>query len=320
MRCIQSPTGDPYFNLAAEEYLMKQGADPVYFQYINNDSVVVGKHQNALAEIDLDYLEENDIILARRISGGGAVYHDRGNLNFAFFTNENPGSYIQFKKYTAHIIAALRELGVEARLGERNEILVGDQKISGTASHIFKDRVLHHGTLLYDADLGRLGRCLYVSRERFSDKAVRSVRSEVTNIRSLLKEELTMEEFSDFIFSYILESVNDSRSAKLVEEEVGEISMLRAERFIKWDWNYGYSPKYEIDQEVDYWGRMVRFKTLVVKGMIAKFEVEGDPGTDAQWLDHLLMGRQHDRARIWELLKGEGLDYDILRRVVQGLF
>ena len=188
MICIKSDSNDPYFNLAAEEYLLKERKEDIYFQYINAPSVVIGKHQNALSEINLDYMNKNEILLARRISGGGAVYHDDGNLNYSFLTSEEAGDLIQFKKYTAPVIEILRLLGVEARLGKRNEILTDGGKISGTASHVYKNRTLHHGTLLFNSDLEKLAKCLYVDSSRIKDKAVKSVRSEVVNISDLLKK------------------------------------------------------------------------------------------------------------------------------------
>ena len=320
MICIRSYSNDPFFNLAAEEYLMKNSEETFYFQYINHDSVVVGKHQNALAEVDLSYLHDNEILLARRISGGGAVYHDRGNLNYSFLSNEKQGDFIQFRKYTAPIIEVLAELTIEAKLGERNEILVGDKKISGTASHVYKNRVLHHGTLLFDAQLERLARCLYVSQDRFDDKAVRSIRSEVINIRSLLEEPISMEEFSDYIFTAILNSNTGNTQEELDEKSVEEIEKLRTERFSTWDWNYGYSPKYQVKNTVDYFGSPVQFTTLVVKGMIARLEIEGDPGMDAHRLDHLLIGRKHDKPHIHKILKEDGIDFNILIRILQGIF
>lgn len=292
MRCIYSPTGDPFFNLAAEEYLLKQYNKEIYFQYVNDPSVVIGKHQNALAEIDDGYLHENGILLARRISGGGAVYHDGGNLNYSFITNESPGNFVKFVKYTAPVIAALRELGVDAFLGKRNEILTSSGKLSGTASHVFKTRVLHHGTLLFDADLERLGRCLYVDPVRYSGKAVKSVRSEVVNIRDLLETDMGREDFFDFIFRHIVASDDKKVIEGFTRSEEEAIGELRQTKFASWEWNYGYSPKYTVERSLE----GLRIITTVEKGKIVHigFDGSGMMEVDPALLSGILTGTRHD--------------------------
>ncbi len=293
MRCVLSHTSDPYFNLAAEEYLLKHYQEDFYFQYVNDPSVVIGKHQNALAEIDDCYLQEHGILLARRISGGGAVYHDGGNLNYSFITNESPGDFVKFKKYTAPAIAALRKLGVDAFLGKRNEILTRSGKISGSASHVFKSRVLHHGTLLFDADLERLGRCLYVDLLRYMDKAVKSVRSEVVNTRDLLETDMEREAFYSFIFRYIVDSDENNIENGFTRSEVEAIETLSRSKFASWEWNYGYSPKYTVERELE----GLRIVTTVEKGKIVDigFDGSGWSKLDPALLHRMLIGTQHDR-------------------------
>ena len=153
MLCIISPYTSPYFNLAAEEYLLKCFQEDVFLLYRNIPSIVVGKHQNTLAEINLPFVQEQDILVARRISGGGTVFHDLGNLNFAFFTTGKEGDLVNYKRATMPIIEALGKMGLEAKLGQRNELLLKKLKISGTASHVWKKRVLHHGTLLFSSEI-----------------------------------------------------------------------------------------------------------------------------------------------------------------------
>ncbi|MCA1747924.1 MAG: lipoate--protein ligase, partial [Bacteroidales bacterium] len=292
MRCIFSQTGDPFFNLAAEEFLLKHNEEAVYFQYVNDPAVVIGKHQNALAEIDDCYLQEQGIVLARRISGGGAVYHDSGNLNYSFITNELPGDFVKFRKYTAPAIAALRELGVDAFLGKRNEILTSSGKVSGSASHVFKTRVLHHGTLLFDADLERLGRCLYVDTVRYMDRAVKSVRSEVVNIRNLLETDMDREAFYSFIFRYIVASGENNVDDGFTRSEEEAIGALRQTKFASWEWNYGYSPKYTVEREME----GLRMVTTVEKGKIVDIGCEGSGlnELDTALLHRMLTGTQHD--------------------------
>lgn len=317
MRCIYSPTGDPFFNLAAEEYLLKNYTEEFYFQYVNDPAVVVGKHQNALAEIDVDYLQEQGIVLARRISGGGAVYHDRGNMNYSFITNESPGDFVKFRKYTLPVISALQELGVDAFLGKRNEVLTGRGKISGTASHVFKTRVLHHGTLLFDADLERLGRCLYVALERYSDRAVKSVRSKVVNIRELLTTDMEPVSFYDFIFRYIVASAERNVVGRFSGQELEEIGKLRDEKFLGWEWNYGYSPKYTVERMLE----GLRVATTVEKGIIVQIGVDGSGILEADLarLSGILTGARHDRLMVGQALK-DHFDDELTAIILELLF
>lgn len=316
MKCIRSHSKDPFFNLAAEEFLLKNYDSDFYFQYVNDASVIVGKHQNAIAEIDLEYLNENNIILARRISGGGAVFHDQGNLNYSFITNESEGNYIRFKKYTSPLISALKEIGVQAHLGKRNEILAGDLKISGTASHVFKSRALHHGTLLFQADLERLAKCLYVSRERYSDKAVKSVRSAVVNISELMEDNISMQEFSGYIFSYILNSEPENSAYHFSSEEILEIEKQRDAKFSTWEWNLGYSPKYIVEQESE--GKL--YTTMVNKGVIEDILIDGRADGESERMQELLRGVHHDKIAVRTKLSAAGFTDSFINKTLKNLF
>lgn len=316
MKCILSHTDDPYFNLAAEEYLLKSFDEEFYFQYVNRPAVVVGKHQNALAEVDQDYLERNDILLARRISGGGAVYHDPGNMNYSFITNESPGDFVKFKKYTTPVISALKELGVRAHLGSRNELLTGDRKISGTASHVFKRRVLHHGTLLYETDLERLGKCLYVELGRYRDKAVKSIRSEVVNVSQVMRQPLPATDFYQAIFDSIAWS--EHQVISFTPHDTRAIEALVAEKFSSWEWNYGYSPKYEIRRTIDVAGELTRFNIQVNKGIITVAEIV--EGTVESRIGRMLSGVRHDKGIVAQILEKEGVDPDWRQVIMRGLF
>jgi lipoate---protein ligase len=317
MRCINSKTGDPYFNLAAEEYLLKQDSEEIYFQYVNDPAVVIGKHQNALAEVDDGYLRESGVLLARRISGGGAVYHDHGNMNYSFITNESPGDFVKFKKYTAPVIAALGELGVDAYLGKRNEVVTDAGKVSGTASHVYKSRVLHHGTLLFDADIERLGRCLYVQRKHYSDKAVKSVRSKVVNISDLLEAEMGREEFYGFIFRHIVEADDRNEIAGFTCSEEEKIVELRRAKFSSWEWNYGYSPGYTVERQM----KGVRITTTVEKGKIAHigYDDSGKLAVELAALSGILTGTRHERFAAGQKLR-DHFDDKLAGVILEALF
>lgn len=320
MKCILSESTDPFFNLAAEEYLLKEFTDEYYFQYVNVPSVVVGKHQNALSEIDLDYLEKEGILLARRISGGGAVYHDHGNMNYAFITNESPGDFIKFKTYTAPVISALVKLGIPAHMGKRNELLSGDRKISGTASHVFKTRVLHHGTLLYDTDLERLSKCLYVDASRYKDKAVKSIRSEVVNLREIIQKPLTATAFFNHVFDSILRSGGDHELFVFSPRDQQKIREKADEKFSTWDWIYGYSPRYEVERTVPLGNEVLHTRVEVSKGQIGEVSLWGTYKKDLTMVQDALKGARHSKPEVRSILSGLTIEAELLEACMKGLF
>ncbi len=211
MRCIISENTDPCFNLASEEVLLKSRTEDYFLIYRNRPSIVVGKHQNTLAEINLPYVDEKGIVVVRRISGGGTVFHDMGNLNFAFITSGREGELVNYKQHTLPIIGAMKKLGLDVALGKRNELLLGTKKISGTASHVFKNRVLHHGTLLFSSEMKDLSKALKVKAGIFEDRAVKSVRSEVTNISEHLSEPMEINDFQKLLFESVMDSLKGCR-------------------------------------------------------------------------------------------------------------
>jgi len=321
MLCIESPYHDPFFNLASEEYLLKSYQDDIFLIYRNHPSIVVGKHQNTLAEIHLAYVLENGIIVARRISGGGTVYHDLGNLNFAFINSGMEGQMVDYKKYTRPIIEAIRSMGIKVTLGPRNELLTGKLKISGTASHVYKQRALHHGTLLFSSDMRHLESALKSRSGRFQDRAVRSVPSRVTNIREQLEQPMEMEEFARRIFNHILDTVSGATPYSFTGTDLNEIRSLSRRKFSTWEWNYGYSPRYEYRRTLNYEGGKIDLQMQVEKGIIRAVSFTGDFMSTRQvhQLEELLVGAIHDpetlRMRISDIRVEDyitGLDNEIL--------
>ena len=187
MRFLILKGRDPYRNLAVEEYLFRHAKEDVFLLWQNDPTVVIGKNQNAYAELDLDYVRARGIRVARRITGGGAVYHDGGNINYSVIAVGAAEGGLDFAPYTAPILEALLHFGVRAELSGRNDLLVGDRKISGNAQFRADGRVLHHGTLLYDSDLEVLSSALRVDEEKLRAKSIRSHRSRVVNIRTLIE-------------------------------------------------------------------------------------------------------------------------------------
>lgn len=306
MRCIISDHTDPFFNLASEEVLLKQREEDYFLLYRNLPSIVVGKHQNAMAEINLGYVNENDIIVARRISGGGTVFHDLGNVNFAFITSGKEGELVDYRKFTRPIIEALGKLGLKVTLGERNELLLGRQKISGTASHVYKNRVLHHGTLLFSSHMEDLIMALKVRQGRFADRAVKSVRSEVTNIVEHLVEKMDVIDFQMLIHDHILDTMDGTLKYNYSDGDLNEIGDLRTSKFSSWQWNFGYSPKYQFSKALRFGSGEIALHMNVNKGIIQEVRIEGDfLGTkDINGLEEVLVGTIHDPETIRNRLSG----------------
>ncbi len=300
MLCILSPYTNPYFNLASEEYLLKNFQEDLFLLYRNTPSIVVGKHQNTLAEINLPFVQEQEILVARRISGGGTVFHDLGNLNFAFFTSGKEGELVDYKRATLPILEALKEMGLEARLGKRNELLLKGLKISGTASHVFKQRVLHHGTLLFSSEMGKLSAALKSEKERFTDRAVKSVRSRVTNISNHLTEGMDVEMFQERILDHMLRTYKDARIYQFSQTDIAEIKVLRDSKFSTWEWNFGYSPKYQFCKRISFKTGSLELHMNVEKGVIKDLKIVGDFTSmkDIVLLETLLVGTIHDPETI----------------------
>lgn len=306
MICIKDERTNPYFNLAAEEYLLKNFEDEYFLLWRNEPSIIVGKHQNSLAEINLDYVLENQIKVARRISGGGAVFHDLGNLNFTFITNGDDGNLIDFKRFTRPIIEVLQSMGVNAEFGGRNDLLIDGKKFSGNASHVYKNRVLHHGTILYSSLMGDLSRALKVNPLKFKDKAVKSVRSRVTNIKEHLQEDMDVLTFRDRIMEHIQASRENSRIHSYSEKDVQVIEKARDEKFSTWEWNFGYSPNYQFEKGIRTEGGTVEVRMNVHKGLITEIRLQGDffNKKDVSDLEQMLTGVEHDPQRISDTLNG----------------
>ncbi len=316
---VISKTNDPAFNLAAEEVFMKKHKENILFFYINTSSIIVGKHQNTLAEINLQYLEENHIPVYRRLSGGGTVYHDKGNINYCLIENGESGKLVDFVKATTPVVQALKKLGIDARHGQRNDLLADHKKISGNACHVFKSRTMHHGTLLYNSELSHLTEALKVNQNHFKDKAVKSVRSEVTNIAALNPKHQTPENFMQTIGSE-LQKIYGAKEYQFSEEDVKEIQKLMSEKYNTWEWNYGYSPTYEFSKHYRINKYMYSSKLKVEKGAISRIEVKTNhPEKESiETTAQNLVGLIHEKDTIRKELGG--FDKEVTQGILNSLF
>jgi len=304
MLCIIRHETDPYFNLAAEEYVLKKFERDSFMLWRNEPAIIVGKHQNTLAEINQDYVKENMIKVVRRLSGGGAVFHDLGNLNFTFIASGENHQLVDFRKFTQPILEVLQKLDIEARFEGRNDLTIDGRKFSGNAEHVHKNRVLHHGTLLFSAQMADLSSALKVDPDKFQDKAVKSVRSRVTNISEHLKIPLTVLEFRDLVLKHVMESTPGAELYSFTQDDITAISRLRDEKYITWEWNFGYSPKYNFRKTVKTNGGKLEVTLEVVNGTIEKARFFGDyfNKLDPSDIEHALTGTLHNETAIRERL------------------
>jgi lipoate-protein ligase A len=304
MLCIQDNNTDPYFNLAAEEYVLKNFTDDVFMLWRNDNAIIVGKHQNTLSEINLHYVKEKGIKVVRRISGGGAVFHDLGNLNFTFIRTGEEGNLVDFKKFTLPIIEVLQKMGVNAKFEGRNDLTIEGKKFSGNAEHVWKSRTLHHGTILFSSVISDLTKALKVNPLKFRDKAVKSIRSRVTNVSEHLNEKMDVTEFSNRVMKHIMEKYEDSVLYEFSDNDIKNIEKIRDDKFGKWEWNFGYSPKYNFQKLIKTNGGTLEFHIDVEKGIMKDVKIYGDffHKYDIDVIEKALSGVQHDQGSIKDAL------------------
>jgi len=269
---------DPWWNLAAEEYLFKQLSVPIFRLWQNNNAIIIGHHQNAFAEINTEYVRSNGIKVVRRLTGGGAVFHDLGNINFTFIDNvtvsEDTSS--MFARFTKPIIEALRELGVNAYLEGRNDLLIDGKKFSGNAVARYKNRLLQHGTLLFSASMADLSNALSSRPEKFTGKSVQSNRGRVTNISEHLEEQMPIENFIEYLHNFIAGERSGYSEYKYTEEDLREIEKLKEGKYSRDSWNYGESPAYTYSKVVKFPAGLIELYLKVEKGRIEEVKIFGD--------------------------------------------
>ena len=308
MLYVINNSDDPFFNHAAEEYIMKNLDDEVFMLWINKPAILIGRNQNTLSEIEIDYVEENKIEVVRRLSGGGTVYNDYGIMNFTFITYKSSDpSEDGFEKFATPVIRALNSLGVEAEFTGRNDILIDGKKICGNAQYSTKDKILHHGTLLYNGDMSKIGKALKSREIKFIDKSVKSVGSRVTNIYDHMKDkDMDLLNFRDYLKNYVMDTHNIEGVYNFSEEEIRSIEKIADERFRTWDWNYGKSPDYIYENAFKYPGIGVVEYSLNIKcGKIDDISIYGDffGDKDIEELEDMLRGINFDRASIEKSLE-----------------
>lgn len=274
---LETGSTDPYFNLAFEEYVFEK-LDPTRSYFIlwqNENTIVVGKHQNTYEEINQRYVEEHGIRVVRRLSGGGAVYHDSGNLNYTFIVDDDAAPDFNFAVFTVPVIKALERLGVKAEFTGRNDLTIDGKKFCGTAQYVKRGRIMHHGCIMLDSNLEVVSNALKVRQAKFQSKGVKSVRSRVTTINAHAPRPITMEEFKGLLTSYILEA-EGLQPMELTPGQLADVRRLRDEKYATWEWNYGASPAYDVRLEQRFDAGLVTVYLQAEKGRIQAVKIYGD--------------------------------------------
>ncbi|MGM0846416.1 MAG: lipoate--protein ligase [Bacillota bacterium] len=298
---------DPRINLAIEEYALKNlDINETYLLfYINEPSIIIGKNQNTIEEINTEYVESENLHVVRRLSGGGAVYHDLGNLNFSFITKDDGESFHNFRKFTEPVIKALQKLGVNAELSGRNDIEAEGRKISGNAQFSTKGRMFSHGTLLFDSEIENVVSALKVKKDKIESKGIKSIRSRVANISEFLEEKISITEFRSMLLRYIFD-VNEIEEYELTEEDWKNINELSKERYQNWKWNYGKSPKFNLQHSHRFPVGSIDIRLEVNKGLIENCKIYGDffGVGDVSDIENKLTGLKYDKAEVEHALEG----------------
>ena len=266
---------DPCFNLSFEEYLLENKREgDILMLWQNANTVVVGLNQNTAQEINSAFVQEHGITVVRRSTGGGAVYHDMGNLNYSFITDLADAENMSIARFSKPVCDALAELGVNAEVSGRNDILVNGKKVSGVAQRIYKGRILHHGTLLFKTDPAMLSGALNVDPTKFSSKSSKSVRTRVGNIKDYLSDDMSMAEFWTLLRVKLCG--DDACACTLTDDELAEVSRNAEEKYRSWDWNYGRSPSFNYCNSSRFPGGLMEVKLMVETGVITAVSFSGD--------------------------------------------
>ncbi|MBR5515141.1 MAG: lipoate--protein ligase [Clostridia bacterium] len=310
MLIVRNNSTDPYYNLALEEWLMDNTDEDIFMLWRNENTVVIGKNQNAYAEINREYADSHNIKVSRRLTGGGAVFHDLGNVNFTFITKKEEGSDIDFAKFTVPIINLLKKLGANAELSGRNDILIDGKKVSGNAQCVRKGKVLHHGTLLYSANLTDVSSVLRVDETKFQGKGIKSVRSRVANIKELCNTEMDVTEF----IGYIEKEINGA-ILELSCDQIKEVELLKNTKYATWEWIWGRNKEYFLKAKKRFDFGLVEVFLDTNGGIIKDVKLRGDffgTADTAELEDHLI-GVRYEYAKILGKIEAIGVE-----RIIHG--
>lgn len=301
---VESKSNDPYYNLALEEYLFNNCKEECFILWQNDNTIVVGKYQNTIEEISAQFVKEKQIKVVRRLSGGGAVYHDMGNVNFTFIAPKSEENTFCFEHFTQNIIDILAQFDIKADFNSRNDLVIEGKKFSGNSQYVKNGKVLHHGTLLFNANLEVLVNALNVSGLKIESKAIKSIHERVTNIKDYMKMNISLEEFKAAIKNHICQK-NNAVPYEMTQEEEQEVQLLRAQKYDTWEWNYGESPKCNITKKGKADGGVIQIKLEVENGYIKQAKIFGDFFADEAFLsiEQELVGCQYTEEGVQSVIK-----------------
>jgi lipoate---protein ligase len=293
---------DPRTNLAIEEHILRnlKNLEGGVFLFINEPSIILGRNQNPFEEVNLEFAEAHRLHIVRRLSGGGTVYHDLGNLNFSFVTHQRKEDFHNFRKFTAPAIRVLHRLGVDAQLSSRNDILVDGRKVSGNAQYIAAGRMLTHGTLLFNTDLSNLSQALKVNAGAIDSKSIKSVRSRVANIGEFLKEPLDIQTFRLKLTEGIFAGSQEFPRYRLTQDDWASIQQISADRYQTWEWNFGHSPQFSLKRTHLFpWGE-IEARLDIANGLIRSIQFSGTSLGEYSTasLEKALTGARYERQHI----------------------
>lgn len=307
---VISKSHKPQYNIAMEEYCFRKllRYDKVFMLWINEPAIIVGKHQNTVEEVNAQFVRESGIHVVRRISGGGAVYHDLNNLNYTIISNEEKGSEFDFKTFSEPVIETLRDLGVEAGFTGRNDLVIDGKKICGNAQAYINGRIMHHGCILFDTDLSVLSKALQVPQDVIESKSVKSVRSAVTNILPHLPRPIGVEDFSEAILRHMKSTFPEMEEYVFSKSELAEIEKTSKEKFSSWDWNYGHSPQFNITRKTRFTAGKVQVFASVKNLVIDDIKFYGT-----------FFGNNSDLSAVENALKGVKYTVEEVRKAFSGI-
>ncbi|HFH8085655.1 TPA: lipoate--protein ligase [Streptococcus agalactiae] len=307
MKYIVNTSNDPAYNVALEAYAFQKltDIDEIFILWINEPAIIIGRHQNTIQEINKEFIDKNGIHVVRRLSGGGAVYHDLNNLNYTIISNNTQEGAFDFQTFSKPVIDTLAKLGVKAEFTGRNDLEINGQKFAGNAQAYYKGRMMHHGCLLFDVDMSVLGQALKVPKDKIESKGIKSVRARVTNIVDHLSDKITVQEFSDAILAQMKEEYPEMDEYVLSDAELSEIQAMRDNQFATWDWTYGKAPEYTIERGVRYPAGKITTYANVENSTIKSVKIFGDffgvkPVDD---IEKMLEGVRYDYKDVLAALK-----------------
>lgn len=306
MLFVENFNTDPYCNHALEEWLMENYEEDCFMLWRNQKAILLGRNQNVYSELNLPYVKERGIKIVRRITGGGAVFTDEGNIMFTFISQGGRQNFTDFRKFAEPVLSAMQSLGIPAEFTGRNDMVIKGRKFSGNAQCVYGGKLLHHGTLMYSADTGEMGKALKVSSLKLRDKGVASVKSRVTNISGHMPAPMDIEEFRAYLLDSVMKKAGSSRLLRLSEGDWDKVKSKAANKHATPEWIYGHNPAFNTRRETKFPGGIIQIHLSVVRGRLENVKIFGDffGDKDVGNIEKALAGTLYETEAIRNALAG----------------